>query len=276
MTDQQLRERLVERLERTRVLSDARVEGALRAVPRHRFIPAISLEDAYEDRALAIKERNGAVISSISQPSMIVQMLQMLDVRAGQTILEIGTGSGYHAALLATLATPKGHVLSTDIEPDLIDEARGHLSELGYTNVEVRDADSVFDLQGPFDRIVVTARADDIDAQWWRLLADGGRIVVPLEIGYGGERAVGFVRTGEILESIGTYACAFIGMRGNAEGYRESEIFFPNRDARYDAVPEAHMPLSIVAVRREDATPEMMKGADIIVARPITIFALRF
>ncbi len=276
MNDLQLRERLVERLERSGILRDRRVQRALLDVPRHRFIPDITPEDAYEDRALAIKEREGTVISSISQPSMIVQMLQMLDVRPGDSILEIGAGSGYNAALLAKLASPEGRVVTLDIEPDLLELAQRRLREFGFANVEVRPAYELPQLETQFDRIVVTARAPDIEPDWWRLLKDGGRLVVPLDIGYGGERAVAFVREGAVLRAVDSHACAFLGMRGEESGQRASELFFPNRDARYASPPPATMPMGIIAARPDDAAQMRLDDADVIVARPATIFALRF
>lgn len=276
MDDIQLRERLVERLDRSGVLRDERVRAALRAVPRHRFIPDISPDDAYEDRALAIKERDGAVISSISQPSMIAQMLQMLDVHPGDAVLEVGTGSGYNAALLAKLTGVAGRVVTLDIEPDLLEIAQRRLRELGYANVEVRPAYELHHIETQFDRIVVTARALDIESDWWRLLKDEGRLVVPIDIGYGGERAIAFAREGALLRGVASHACAFLGMRVGTEEQRASELFFPNRDARYAMPPAATSPMAIVAMRPDDASQMRLDDADVIVARPKTIFALRF
>lgn len=275
MNDLQLRERLVDRLERSGMLCDERVRRALLEVPRHHFIPGIAVEDAYEDRALAIKERDGTVISSISQPSMIVQMLQMLDVRSGNSILEIGTGSGYNAALLSRLGGHEGCVITLDIEPDLLEIAQGRLRELGYANIDVRPAYELTHIETRFARIVVTARAVDIEQDWWRLLSDGGRLVVPLDIGYGGERAIAFVREGALLRGVDSHACAFLGMRGDSEERRASELFFPNRDARYATPPAATAPMTIVAMRPDDASNMRLDDADVIVARPKTIFALR-
>ena len=274
MDDRSLRQDLIDRLSRTGVLFDARVRAAMLAAPRHRFIPAVPLTDAYDDRAIAIKEHNGLVLSSISQPGMIAQMLQLLDVQPGDAILEVGTGSGYNAALLASLTGPNGSVTTVDIERDLLDTARTTLADLGISNVMAIDA-SQLDVSRQFDRIVVTARADDIDDRWWRCLRDGGTIVVPLDIGYGGERAVGFVRHGNELRSTRSYACAFIGMRSDREeSHRESDIFFPNRNARSEPAL-AHAPLAITAVERSTAQASIIEGADVVVARPVSIFAIR-
>ncbi len=267
-----LREGLIAHLERTRVLRDPRITAALRAVDRHRFVPTIVPEEAYEDKALAIKERNGAVISSISQPSMIVHMLALLDVRPGDQVLEIGTGSGYNAALLAQLAGT-GSVVSVEIERDLIEHARAALDEQGCQRVALVHAEDLAQMQRVFDRIIVTARSNDIEPDWWRLLAPGGRIVVPLDIGYGGERAIGFVREGDRLHSVGSYACAFVELRGEKNEH-DPEMFFRTRGARYEREPGATTPLDVVAVERLNADASLLEGADAVVARPHTMFAL--
>jgi protein-L-isoaspartate(D-aspartate) O-methyltransferase len=271
--DRALRERLIAHLERSGVLASPGVARALLAVPRHHFLPGIPIEHAYDDRALVIKEQAGQVLSSISQPSMIVQMLQLLDVRPEDRVLEIGTGSGYNAALLATLAGYHGHVASAEIEPDLLETARERLDALGLRNVRVLHAADVASLEGPFSRIIVTARADDIEPDWWRLLADGGRIVVPLALGIGGERAFGFVRDGDVLRTIASHPCAFIGLRGDGDD-RSGDTFFLNREARYAVNSSAPRPVELVAMPKASARVELLERADAVVARRTTIFAV--
>lgn len=270
--EESLREGLIAHLERTRVLRDPRIAAALRAVSRHRFVPTIAPEEAYEDKALAIKERDGFIISSISQPSMIVHMLELLDVRFGDRVLEIGTGTGYNAALLAQLAGD-ANVVSVEIERDLIETARAALDEQGCRRVMLVHAEELTGVHQPFDRIIVTARSNDIDPNWWRLLAPGGRIVVPLDIGYGGERAIGFVREGMRLHSVGSYACAFVELRGGKED-RDPAMFFRSRGARYEREPGASTPLDVVAIERLNADASLLEGADAVVARPHTLFAV--
>jgi protein-L-isoaspartate(D-aspartate) O-methyltransferase len=267
-----LREGLIAHLERTRVLSDPRIAAALRAVSRQRFISTISPEEAYEDKALAIKERDGYVISSISQPSMIVHMLELLDVRLGDRVLEIGTGTGYNAALLAQLAGA-ANVVSVEIERDLMETARAVLDEQDGRRVRIVHAEDLAAMDQLFDRIIVTARSNDIDPNWWRLLAPGGRIVVPLDIGYGGERAIGFVRDGVRLRSVGSYACAFVELRGG-KADRDPAMFFRSRGARYEREPGASTPLDVVAIERVNADASLLEGADAVVARPHTLFAV--
>ena len=272
--DRDLREHLVSTLRRAGALHDTNVAHALLAVPRHRFIPDVPLETAYEDRALAFKEREGIVISSISQPGMIAQMLELLAIAPGNRILEIGTGSGYNAALLSTLTGPGGRVLSIELEADLAARANGVLAELGYANVEVRSGDAqTTPLGETFDRIIATVRASDIPATWWKALREHARVVLPLDVTYGGERVVAFELRGNRLEATQSQACSFIGIRGeNAPG--EGDIFFRNSALRYGPEPQARAPLDIVAMRRHDVTPEFLERADVVVARDETLFAL--
>ncbi|HEY5340230.1 MAG TPA: methyltransferase domain-containing protein [Candidatus Aquilonibacter sp.] len=269
-----LREALVAHLEATRVVRTPAVASAMRAVARDRFTPNTSLEDAYDDKALSLKEMGGITISSISQPSMIAQMLELLDVREGNHVLEIGTGSGYNAALLATLAGAHGSVTSVELERDLLEQARAALDREAFERVILLHADALAGCTRTFDRIVVTARANDITAQWWRLLADGGRLVVPLDIGYGGERAVGFLRRGARLESFGSYACAFVALREH-ETQIPPGIFFRSAFERYRREPTPTLPLRIVAVQSVDALPSLLQESDTVVAREHTLFSLR-
>jgi len=267
-----LRDGLVARLERTGILRSPRIAAALRSVDRHRFIPDVSAQEAYEDKALALKERGGTVVSSISQPSIIVHMLELLQVRPNDAVLEIGTGSGYNAALLARLA-PGGTVVSVEIEPDLLERARAILDAEGYHRVELTTPERLGAEGRLFDRIVVTARSRDIEPQWWRLLAPGGRLVVPLDIGYGGERAIGFVRDGHRLYSIGSYACAFVALRGVEEA--KAEMFFRTPEHRYAGDPGITASLHVIATEREYADGSLLEEADAVIARPHSLFSVR-
>jgi protein-L-isoaspartate(D-aspartate) O-methyltransferase len=267
-----LRDALVAHLQRAGILRDPRITAAMRAVERHRFVPGVAVQEAYEDKALSIKEHAGTIISSISQPSMVAHMLELLAVRPSDRVLEIGTGSGYNAALLAELA-PNGSVLSVEIERDLLATAATTLHALRYGRVELMSSERLTLERRQFDRIIVTARALDIDELWWRLLAPGGRIVVPLDIGYGGERAVGFVRDGERLRSIGSYACSFVDLRGAADA-RGLEMFFRSSDVRYSREPNANVPLKMIAIERDRADSSLLAEADAVVARPHTLFAV--
>jgi protein-L-isoaspartate(D-aspartate) O-methyltransferase len=271
--DRDLRARLVAHLKQTGVLGASNVAEAMLAVPRHRFIPAAPIDAAYDDRALAIKEQGGNVLSSISQPSMVAQMLQLLEVERKQRVLEIGTGSGYNAALLAELTGTDGAVVTVEIEEDLALQARARFEELAVANVYVVAPEALPTLGMTFSRIIVTARGNDVEAEWWQLLDDGGRIVVPLSLGIGGERAFGLVRHGDLLESVGSYPCSFIGLRNGGDD-REGDVFFLNRQARYAGALAISQPVSIVAMQRAHVHERILERADAVVARAESIFAV--
>lgn len=273
-----LREAMVERLERTGVLRGPAVGAAMRAVPRHRFLASVSLDDAYADRAIALKTDHTQVVSSISQPGMIALMLDLLAPSAGDRVLEIGTGSGYNAALLAELAGPAGSVTTIDLDEDLAAAAHRALQEAGYPNVRVLAADGAApNVEGIFDRLIVTARSDDIAAAWWDALKPGGRIVVPLRLEGAGEYAVGFVSAPDgSMQSCGVHPCAFIALRGEAAIPRAGDVFYRDASGRGSSPVCLRRVAEVSAVRRETATPEVLGNADVVVARPVSLFAITF
>ncbi len=274
MEDAQLREHLVADLQRAGALQEAAVARAFGSVPRHRFIPEVDEEEAYADRAISIKRAGGETVASISQPSMLARMLELAGVRPGNRVLEIGTGSGYNAALLAELAGPHGLVVTVEVEPDLVQRARIALDACGYEAVRVvlGDGHDGFAAQGPYDRIVVSAQANDIPAAWWRQLEDGGRIVVPLDIGIGGEYAAGFTRDGNELRSVGIVQCLFVALRGERRAAPAENVFLRAQHVRYGT--EARAVKSIVAVPTSDASSTLLEQADVVVAQPETTFAV--
>ena len=160
---------------RGRGIADERVLQAMSAVPREAFVPDDALRAAYADEALPI----GAG-QTISQPYMVARMTELLDVEPGDRILEVGTGSGYQAAILAWLGA---RVTTLERQATLIPEARARLEALGLADaVEIRLADgSLGDPAGaPWDGIIVTAAAPAIPAALREQLADGGRLVIPV------------------------------------------------------------------------------------------------
>jgi protein-L-isoaspartate(D-aspartate) O-methyltransferase len=166
---------MVETQLRLRGIRDERVLAAMGTVPRERFVPPSDRSHAYADAALPIDAGQ-----SISQPYMVARMTELLAVRPGDRVLEIGTGSGYQAAILASLGA---RVVSLERHPELADEARRRLEGLGLGDaVEVRVADgSLGDpTGGEFDGIVVTAAAPSIPKALLDQLADGGRLVIPV------------------------------------------------------------------------------------------------
>jgi protein-L-isoaspartate(D-aspartate) O-methyltransferase len=160
---------------RTRGIADERVLGAMAAIPREIFVPEETRSEAYADEALPI----GAG-QTISQPYMVARMTELLDVQPGDRILEIGTGSGYQAAVLAWLGAD---VSTIERQAILIPEARARIDQLGLADrLHIRLADgSLGDPAGaPWDGIIVTAAAPAIPDGLRDQLADGGRLVIPV------------------------------------------------------------------------------------------------
>ncbi len=160
------------------------VRRALDRVARHEFVPEVSLSEAYAptDAVVIKRDDTGAAVSSASAPNIVAVMLDQAEVAPGHRVLEIGTGTGYNAALLAEIAGQHGHVLSVDIDPDVVERARAALTRTGYRGVTTVAHDGTVPIadQEPFDRIIVTAGAWDIPPAWFRQLRPGGRLVVPL------------------------------------------------------------------------------------------------
>ncbi len=160
---------------KSRDISDPRVLEAMGEVPRHLFIGPEHRSRAYEDYPLPIDEGQ-----TISQPYIVALMTQALGIKAGDKVLEIGTGSGYQAAVLSRLA---GRVYSVDISVALTRKAARTLAGLGCANVEVKSDDGYYGWveQAPFDAIIVTCAARQIPPPLIQQLKEGGRLVIPLE-----------------------------------------------------------------------------------------------
>jgi protein-L-isoaspartate(D-aspartate) O-methyltransferase len=157
-----------------RGVTDERVLDAMRTVPRERFVPAELADRAYEDNPLPIGHGQ-----TISQPYIVAHMTELLGVEPQHKVLEIGTGSGYQAAVLSVLAR---QVFTIEIVPALAETAARTLRDLGYANVTVREGDGYlgWPAEAPFDRIMVTAAPDEVPAPLVEQLAPGGRLVLPV------------------------------------------------------------------------------------------------
>ncbi|MEO8347431.1 MAG: protein-L-isoaspartate(D-aspartate) O-methyltransferase [Acidobacteriota bacterium] len=171
--DAQRRE-MVDRYVVPRGVDDPRVLAAMREVPRHRFVPEPLRAKAYGDHSLPIGHGQ-----TISQPSVVGLMTQRLAVQPGQKVLEIGTGSGYQAAVLSRLARS---VYSLERLDELARSAAATLAAVGYQNVSVKAFDGTYGYPAaaPYDRILVTAGADEIPETLLEQLAVGGRLVAPV------------------------------------------------------------------------------------------------
>jgi protein-L-isoaspartate(D-aspartate) O-methyltransferase len=168
------RERMVKNQIEHRGVKDPLVLRAMRTVERHRFVPSASASEAYNDRPLPI-----GYGQTISQPFIVAYMTEVIKPQPQHKVLEIGTGSGYQAAVLAHLVK---EVYTIEIVPQLGNTAATRLKNLGYKNVHVKVADGYYGWKeaGPFDAIVVTAAAEYIPPPLLEQLKEGGRMVIPV------------------------------------------------------------------------------------------------
>jgi len=191
-----------------------RVIEAIRRVPRERFIDTEYQADAYDNRPLPIGHGQ-----TVSQPLMVAVMTELLDLEAGDRVLDVGTGSGYQAAVLAELAA---EVYCLELEPDLLAAARRRLTELHYDHLSFRTGNGWLGWPeaAPFDAILVAAAARDLPPHLLAQLAKGGRMVVPVDGGGGdlfGRPVQTLVRvsrdTDGHLHRLDLFGCAFVPFR---------------------------------------------------------------
>lgn len=199
-----------------RGIKDERVLAAMRDIERHRFVPEKLIESAYDDCALPIGEGQ-----TISQPYMVALMTELLVLKGGEKVLEIGTGSGYQSAVLSKLAA---EVYTVERVEPLAWKAKKRLEALGYTNVHVVVSDGTLGLPNhlPYDGIVVTAGAPEIPRGYIQQLKTGGRLVIPVGSKYS-QSLYRVMRTPDGTEQSQSTACVFVPLVGK-DGWRESEI----------------------------------------------------
>lgn len=197
------------------------VRDALRAVPRHRFAPEVSLADAYDggDRAVITRrDETGVAISSVSAAWLQADMIETLRLQSGAIVFEGGSG-GFNSELIAHVAGPDGRVVTVDIDPWVVRRTRRFLTEAGSGRVSVVEADAALGApaclvpRGGFDGSVITYNVWDIAPAWREQLAEGGRLVLPLEIG-GYTRAIAFERRGHVLHARHFTYCGFVRDQG--------------------------------------------------------------
>lgn len=206
-----LRRGMVERQLLTRGISNVHVLRAMEEVPREFFVPRILREVAFDDGPLPIEHDQ-----TISQPYTVAFMCEALQLTGSETVLEIGTGSGYAASVLSRLTY---RVFSVERIPELACSARQRVAALGYSNVEIICADGTLGIpeEAPFDAIVVTAGAPQLPAAYRDQIADGGRIVIPIGPAETNQRMCRFTRRGSELmfEDLGRFTFVpLIGQQG--------------------------------------------------------------
>lgn len=245
-------------------LSDSRITAAVAQVPRHIFVPGVELAQAYADQAIVTRYRDGMPASSASQPAIVVIMLDQLRPPPGGSILEIGAGTGYNAALLSKLVGPSGRVITVDIDPEVAGEARAHLSEAGVTNVEVICGDGAegWPDGGPYDGIIVTAGASDLAPAWVEQLAGQGRLVLPLSI-RGVQQCVAFARSGGHLHSVALCDCGFMPLTG-AMANADRRFPVPGHEGVFvQAAADADVDSAVVAQVLDDRGPAAGLGVNV-------------
>ncbi|MER6076990.1 methyltransferase, FxLD system [Streptomyces sp. NPDC001833] len=224
-----LRNRLVDAILKQDVsgLRDARVETAMRAVPRHAFLPDATVEEAYANKSVTIKknpDEDALPLSCASQPDVVHFMLVQLAAREGDNVFEIGAGTGYNAALLKYLTGTSGEVTTCDIAPDVTAYARRMLDANGYSDVRVVTRDGALGAPefAPYDRMIAAVGMWDLPGAWWDQLAVGGRLVVPLRW-RGLSRSVAFRREKDLMQSDSVKMCGFLPVIGQ-DGERNDYI----------------------------------------------------
>lgn len=210
-----LHQALVDKLTQTKSIRTPRIEEAFRAVPRHLFLPDVPLEKVYRDEAIVTKRLNGQPVSSSSQPAVMAIMLEQLNLQPGHSVLEIGAGTGYNAALISYIVGSTGQVIAIDIDKDITENARKHL-EAGFDNVQVICTDGGFGYPSaaPYDRIILTVGAWDIAPAWREQLKPSGRLVLPLTLQEDVQVTVAFEEADGYLMSISASPCGFMKLRG--------------------------------------------------------------
>ncbi|QKV90430.1 methyltransferase, FxLD system [Streptomyces sp. NA02950] len=259
-----LRSAMVDQLAAEGTLAPGRVEQAMREVPRHAFVPNASLEEAYDPDLAVITKRaqDGAALSCASVPSVVAMMLQQLDIRPGQRILEIGAGTGYNAALLAHLTGDDGRVTTVDIDPEVTDQAAKALQTTGYGHVHVATRDGALGDpdDAPYDRLILTVGAWDLPPAWWDQLSVGGRLVVPLRW-RGQTRSVAFVREADHLRSQDVELCGFVPMVGQ-DGEHQGTIDPGGHVTMHWDADQAITPAALTGVLDQPKT-EVWSGATV-------------
>jgi protein-L-isoaspartate(D-aspartate) O-methyltransferase len=212
VTDVEARRLMVEQQLRQRGISDERVLDAMGRVPRERFVPEGLRDLAYEDGALPI-----GYGQTISQPYIVATICSLLELGGGETVLDVGTGSGYQAAVLAELA---GEVTTIERVPELVEWARAALLDADYERVEVRLGDGSLGVpdRAPFDAIAVAAAAPTVPEALYEQLREGGRLVLPRGSRWG-QDLVQVVKTAAGPAERRSVSCRFVPLLG-AGGFR--------------------------------------------------------
>ncbi len=214
----QLNAALIEKLKTEGFLAAPTIEQAFRSVLRHHFLPGRPWHEVYANEAIVTHRdpEHGMPISSSSEPAAMALMLTQLRVQPGMRVLEIGTGTGYNAALLAELTGNADLVWTLDLDADICEEARLHLMAAGTTGIHILCTDgwNGYPEAAPYDRIIITASAYDLSPAWFAQLREGGRIVLPWSRLTTAQRGMAFLKHGDRLVLADNVYYGFMPMRG--------------------------------------------------------------
>lgn len=204
------RKKMVETQLMTRDIIDENVLAVMSKVPRHEFVPASIIDEAYDDNPLPI-----GYGQTISQPYIVALMTQSLDLKDNYKVLEIGTGSGYQAAVLAELVE---NVYTIEIVKELAESASIRLKNLGYDNIKVKNADGYFgwEEEAPFDAIIITAAVNHLPPPLLKQLKDNGKLIVPLGSTLRFQTLTLITKKGDELETEFITGVRFVPMAGEA------------------------------------------------------------
>lgn len=236
---------LVDTLRARGELLDARLEKAFLSIPREAFLPGLPLEQVYLDEPIPIQRApDGTILSSSSQPSMMALMIEQMRLTSGMSVLEIGTGSGYNAAIMQAVVGPSGRVTSVEFDPVLAAQARDNLQRAalgGRVLVITGDGAAGYAPRAAYDRVIATVGIWDVPQAWVRQLRPRGMIVAPLWLeGYQYSAALQLQPDGT-LYSARNLPCGFVRLRGVAAGPRvelqvgSSMIVFSSSAEQLDA-----------------------------------------
>lgn len=202
------RERMVQRLREHYKIQDEKVLEVMRRLPRHLFVPEALKAQAYKDNALPIASNQ-----TISQPFIVARMTELLELNAKSRVLEIGSGSGYQTAILASLA---GRVYAIERIPVLVQEAQERLQRFGFNNVTLRCADGTngWEIYSPFDGILVAAGGPLVPEPLLKQLKIGGRLVIPIGNDPKTQNLIRVTRTEKGFHREDFGACSFVPLIG--------------------------------------------------------------
>ena len=198
----QMKQSLINYWIKLKTITDKRVINAFKKIPRENFLPKTLKEYAYEDKPLPILKKQ-----TISQPTTIMIMTQALEVKPGNKILEIGSGSGYQSALLSILVGKKGKILTLEIIPELVNFAKNNLKK--FENVEVIQGDGSkgYKKQAPYDRIIITAACPEMPKPLINHLSKNGIIIAPVGTQYVQKMIIGIKKGAKFVNQYKNPLC---------------------------------------------------------------------